>query len=263
MISNSYVSSKAAWEFFRRKDLLAARIRARLFGALGRLSGRSAGQDVLIGPYDRSYFEDGSQILLDQTSTAAPPNTPGDFNSFHYALGVLNPRRYQNPPNRVSRFRLLENAKLRLAQHSRIGPGFYFSIGPNCEVSIGPWTYIGSDFDVYVRVGITIGQQCMISHGVTLMDYDGHSITDGGPMNNNIDVSSENTGAVNFGRANPIVIEDQVWIGAGVKILKGVRIGKGSVVGMSSVVTKDVAPHTVVGGNPAVVVKTNITWKHF
>lgn len=46
-------------------------------------------------------------------------------------------------------------------------------------------------------------------------------------------------------------IEDDCWIGAGAIILNGVTIGKGSVVGAGAVVTKDVAPYTIVAGNPA------------
>lgn len=49
----------------------------------------------------------------------------------------------------------------------------------------------------------------------------------------------------------PIIIEDDVWIGSRVTILPGVKIGKGVIVGAGSVVTKDVAPYTIVGGNPA------------
>lgn len=53
----------------------------------------------------------------------------------------------------------------------------------------------------------------------------------------------------------PIVIEDNVWIGARSVILKGVTIGEGSIVACDSVVTKDVPPFTIVAGNPARVVK--------
>ncbi len=52
-----------------------------------------------------------------------------------------------------------------------------------------------------------------------------------------------------------IIVEDGVWMGAGVIVTPGVRIGKNAVVGAGSVVTKDVPPYSVVVGNPARVVK--------
>jgi maltose O-acetyltransferase len=52
-----------------------------------------------------------------------------------------------------------------------------------------------------------------------------------------------------------VTIEDNVWIGASVKILPGVRIGKGSVIGMGSVVTKDVPANHLAAGNPARIIK--------
>ena len=54
----------------------------------------------------------------------------------------------------------------------------------------------------------------------------------------------------------PIVIEDNVWIGANVAIMPGVTIGKHSVVAAGSVVTTDVPPDSVVAGVPAKVVRT-------
>lgn len=49
----------------------------------------------------------------------------------------------------------------------------------------------------------------------------------------------------------PIVLEDDVWIGAGAIILPGVIVGRGSIVGAGAVVTSSVAPFTIVGGVPA------------
>lgn len=54
----------------------------------------------------------------------------------------------------------------------------------------------------------------------------------------------------------PIIVEDEVWIGAGAIITGGVTIGKGAVVAAGAVVTKDVAPLTVVGGVPAKFIKS-------
>lgn len=54
--------------------------------------------------------------------------------------------------------------------------------------------------------------------------------------------------------AEGIVVDDDVWIGAGAVITDGVRVGRGAVVAAGAVVTKDVAPHTVVGGVPAKVI---------
>lgn len=51
--------------------------------------------------------------------------------------------------------------------------------------------------------------------------------------------------------AHPIVVEDYAWIGAGAIVLPGVTIGKGAVVAAGAVVTRDVAPRTIVAGNPA------------
>lgn len=56
--------------------------------------------------------------------------------------------------------------------------------------------------------------------------------------------------------AEGIVVEDDVWIGAGAIITDGVRVGRGAVIAAGAVVTADVPPHTVVGGVPARVLKT-------
>jgi acetyltransferase-like isoleucine patch superfamily enzyme len=56
--------------------------------------------------------------------------------------------------------------------------------------------------------------------------------------------------------AEGIVIEDDVWLGAGAIITDGVKVGRGAVVAAGAVVTKDVAPYTVVGGVPAKPLKT-------
>lgn len=53
----------------------------------------------------------------------------------------------------------------------------------------------------------------------------------------------------------PVIIEDGVWVGANVTILKGVTIGRGSIVAAGSVVTKSCAPYSIIGGVPAKLIK--------
>lgn len=65
---------------------------------------------------------------------------------------------------------------------------------------------------------------------------------------------------INVGRngviATPIVIEGNVWIAAGATIIGGVTVGENSVIAAGSVVTRDVPPNTLVGGNPARVIRS-------
>lgn len=56
----------------------------------------------------------------------------------------------------------------------------------------------------------------------------------------------------------PVVIEDDVWIGARVTILGGVTVGKGSVLAAGAVVTKNVPEYSIVGGNPARILRKRI-----
>jgi len=57
----------------------------------------------------------------------------------------------------------------------------------------------------------------------------------------------------------PVVIEDDVWCGANVTILKGVTIGRGSVVAAGAVVTKSFPPYSIIGGVPAKLIKMRFT----
>ena len=58
----------------------------------------------------------------------------------------------------------------------------------------------------------------------------------------------------------PIIIGDNVWLGINSIILKGVTRGDNAIVAAGSVVTKNVPPNSIVAGNPAKVIKTNIYW---
>lgn len=105
-----------------------------------------------------------------------------------------------------------------------------------------------------------IGKNCMIQQCCTFFDRGGITIGNGvfvGPKVNlitlNHDLDSANRSTTN---AKPIVIKDNVWIGINATILQGVTVGENAVIGAGAVVTKDVPSNTVVGGNPAKIIKT-------
>lgn len=67
-----------------------------------------------------------------------------------------------------------------------------------------------------------------------------------------LDITERNKGLEN---ALPIIVEDNVWLGANVSVLQGVTIGQGSVIAAGSVVNKDIPPHVIAGGIPCKVIK--------
>ena len=90
---------------------------------------------------------------------------------------------------------------------------------------------------------IYIGNEVLIGSGSLIVDNDAHAIHPNGRRYSALPKPAE-----------PVVIEDNVFIGARVIILKGVIIGTGSVIGAGSVVTKDIPPYSIASGNPAKVI---------
>lgn len=115
-------------------------------------------------------------------------------------------------------------------------PGARIVIGDNTRMS-------GTCLHAYRS--ITVGRNCLIAGNTQIFDGHGHDLCFP-DVEHRLDTS---------GTAEPVVIEDNVWIGANSIVLPGVRIGFGSVVGAGSVVTKDVPRLTLAGGNPAKVLK--------
>ena len=96
-------------------------------------------------------------------------------------------------------------------------------------------------------VSVTIGKRCLFGANVAIFDTDFHPIT---PVNRRYAVPEWPK------ISSPVVIGDDVFIGTRAIITKGVTIGNGAIVAAGSVVTKDVAAHTIVGGNPARIVRS-------
>lgn len=117
---------------------------------------------------------------------------------------------------------------------------------PKGELTLGHG-YINAGTQIRCMERITIGDGCAIGRNVLIMDFDAHEITyEDGSMNR---------------ITAPIEIGKHVWIGAGATILKGVSIGDNAVIGAGSVVTRDVPANTIVAGNPARVIRSNVQWR--
>ncbi len=121
------------------------------------------------------------------------------------------------------------------------------------RIRIGDRCYIGKSHLVAAE-SIEIGNDVIISWGVTIVDHNSHSIK---WENRKDDIHNWHKGIKNWRDVNvaPVKIENKVWIGFNATILKGVTLGEGSIVGAGSVVTKSVPSNTVVAGNPAVIVR--------
>lgn len=150
---------------------------------------------------------------------------------------------------------------VQLAKGSKVQIGSYFiagslsqcnSIGvfqkvvmktnsPRASLIIGHHVGI-SGSSIAVSEHIEIGNYVLIGSGCLITDSDAHPV----------DPEGRRSGGKT--KTKPIVIEDDVFIGARSIILKGVRISRGSVIGAGSVVTKDVLEYSIVAGNPARVI---------
>lgn len=142
--------------------------------------------------------------------------------------------------------------KLWIGEASIVHAGIMFeAIGG--EVRIGDRVFLGRSNLICYR-SIHIGNDVIMSWGVTIVDHDSHHID---WDKRQWDVSDWALGKKDWSQiaTAKVTIEDKSWIGFNVSILKGVTIGEGAVVGACSVVTRDVAPYTVVAGNPARIIR--------
>ena len=118
-------------------------------------------------------------------------------------------------------------------------PPFY-TAGGN-EIRVGHHVFVNQNCTFYDLGGLDIADDVMIGPNVSI-------ITAAHPL------EPSQRRAATIGK--PIVIERGVWIAAGAIIIGGVTVGEHSVIAAGSVVTKDVPAHTLVGGNPARVIRS-------
>lgn len=114
--------------------------------------------------------------------------------------------------------------------------------GPWCagpSIVIGDRVFIGSSTEFNIKLGVNVGNDCLIASGCRIVDSNHGYLRTDLPMN------------MQPGAPRSIEIEEDVWVGANSVILRGVRLGRGSIVGAGSVVTRDVPAYEIWCGVPA------------
>lgn len=124
------------------------------------------------------------------------------------------------------------------------------------KIFVGKNCYVGDNTRIWSADEIVIGDRVLIAHNTSIFDNDTHPIdaqerADDAISTIFLGVRKDYSTL----RSAPIRIENDVWIGCNCVILKGVTIGEGAIVAAGSVVTKNVPAKTIVGGNPAKVLK--------
>lgn len=129
------------------------------------------------------------------------------------------------------------------------------------NISIGRYTSInGPNTFILSQVNsIKIGSFCSIASGVRIQEYF-HEYKRASSYYISKHIFKEKQNKDIFSKGD-ILIEDDVWIGANVVIMSGVKIGRGSVLGAGSIVTKDIPPYSIIGGNPARIIKQRFSQK--
>lgn len=111
------------------------------------------------------------------------------------------------------------------------------------EINIGTNVFLGPYCVLYGHGNITIGNDCLLAMGCKIIAANHTIAAPDALIRLQPDV------------AKPIVIGNDVWLGADVKVLAGVTIGDGCIVGAGSVVTTDLPPYSIAVGSPAKIIK--------
>lgn len=144
--------------------------------------------------------------------------------------------------------------------------------GTTLEIHDGPLTRYGRGaynlrYGAYIEVvnggHLTIGQGAA-NVGLTIMCAKEVTIGNGVRIGRNVSIRDWNGAHAiisdTYRNHAPVHIEDHVWLCTGCTIMPGVTVGEGSVVAANATVTKDVPPHSLVGGSPAKIIRENIEW---
>ncbi len=120
---------------------------------------------------------------------------------------------------------------------------------------MGSYCYVGDGSKLWSADRLTIGDRVLIAHNSSIFDCDSHPLNAGDRHRQYIEIITKGHPSELDLRAEPVVIEDDAWIGCNVVILKGVTIGRGAIIGAGAVVTANVPPFVIAAGNPARIIR--------
>ena len=135
-----------------------------------------------------------------------------------------------------------KGSDLKLDTLVSLDRGVDLKVHPQGQIKIGRQTYIGPYTCMSSYGNLIIGQNCLIASHSSIYAHN-HLFND---ATQNI----RDQGFIHKG----ITVEDDCWLGSGVRVIDGVTIGKGSVIGAGAVVTKDIPPYSIAVGVPAKVI---------
>lgn len=189
--------------------------------------------------------------------------------SKNYSICEINPKAYfrgclVNNRGQNNRIVVEEGAKVAFSTFSLVGDNNTIFIRKNASlngcvflindhgntIEIGESTTVTGKTEFIATEGtrITVGADCMFAYGIVLRTGDHHSIF--------------NSDGQRINASRDIILGNHVWIGQNAFLLKGVEIQSGCVVGACSVVTKGPGiENAILAGNPAKVIKTDISWE--
>jgi acetyltransferase-like isoleucine patch superfamily enzyme len=197
---------------------------------------------------------------------------------------VLLLRRIQEIPGaefedsvRLQRYRSIQAelpyASIKIGRNTIIYESNRINAYGHGKITIGQNSILG-ETKIFCRNSIQIGARCLFSWGVFIQDFDSHAVPTGMRQSEVLTMVRDfypNFGCVlsetekdilapfpkkNEFPTNPVLIGDDVWVGANVTILKGVTLENGCIVGAGAVVKKGIYPAgSILAGNPAQVVR--------
>jgi len=119
----------------------------------------------------------------------------------------------------------------------------------SCKLTVGENTFVGHHSHLACtenNSSLSVGSDCMLSSYVQIRTGDSHSILD--------------LNGIRINHASDVVISNHCWIGEGAKILKGTFLDSDLIVATGAVVKGTYPSNVIVAGNPAKVIKNNVTW---